>query len=260
VTGIPGPNPYIGEHVHDCDEIMMHWGSDYEIPQVLGGEIEFYIGGQPITFNTTTSMYIPKGTPHGPVTWKKFQRPHLQMSILLGNGNALPDWKKAVQNAGAPLPLKTTKFDYEQYASRSPVREIGDTKQLGRQNPSMTYMSRVLNNKANCYIEFGWIYGIVVPSLPEMNHENFDEFVLHFGGDYNNPEALGADMDFGVGGHNMTFSNNAIAYIPKGLRHGPLCQHKVRKPFIEMAVMLGAGSAAEAWARTTRKDGTAPKP
>jgi len=29
--------------------------------------------------------------------------------------------------------------------------------------------------------------------------------------------------------------------------HGPLNWHKVRKPFIEMAIMLGAGTMAEGW-------------
>lgn len=83
VYGIPKPNPCVREHVHDYDEILLFYGSDTKNPQVLGGEIEFYIGGQPINFNTTTSMYIPKGTPHGPVTWKKFYYPHMQMSFIL---------------------------------------------------------------------------------------------------------------------------------------------------------------------------------
>ena len=49
IYGIPRPNPYVHEHVHDYDEIILHWGGRYETPQDLGAEIEFYIGGQPIT-------------------------------------------------------------------------------------------------------------------------------------------------------------------------------------------------------------------
>jgi quercetin dioxygenase-like cupin family protein len=71
---------------------MIHWGGNPEIPQVLGGEIEFYIGGQPITFNTTTGIFIPKGTPHGPMTWKKFEFPHIQMNLILGSGSYEEAW------------------------------------------------------------------------------------------------------------------------------------------------------------------------
>jgi hypothetical protein len=92
IYGIPDPNPSLHEHVHDFDEIVMHMGGDYRTPQVLGGEVEFYVGGQPITFNTPTAFCIPKGTPHGPVIWKKFQFPHLQMAIMCGTGSAGEAW------------------------------------------------------------------------------------------------------------------------------------------------------------------------
>ena len=39
IYDIPSPNPHIMEHVHDYDEIVLHWGGDYKRPQVLGGEI-----------------------------------------------------------------------------------------------------------------------------------------------------------------------------------------------------------------------------
>ena len=84
IYGVPEPNPCISEHVHDYDQIQIFWGSDSQTPQDLGGEIEYYIGGQPVTFNTTTGIFIPKGTPHGPVTWEKFRYPHIQMVLTLG--------------------------------------------------------------------------------------------------------------------------------------------------------------------------------
>ena len=87
IYGLPEPNPHISEHVHDFDEIIMHFGGGPYTSRDLGAEIEFYIGGQPITFNTTTSAFIPRGVPHGPLTWKKFARPHVQMVIMLGTGN-----------------------------------------------------------------------------------------------------------------------------------------------------------------------------
>ena len=86
ISGLPKPNPQISEHMHDFDEIIMHLGGDPNTSRNLDAEIELYIGGQLITFNTTTSVFIPKGVPHGPLTWKKFTKTHIQMVIILGTG------------------------------------------------------------------------------------------------------------------------------------------------------------------------------
>src|SRR4030042_7076439 len=116
ITGLPRPG-ISREHTHDCDEIVLFWGGNYQTPQVLGGEIEYIIGGQPVTFNTTTSFYIPKGTPHGLSTWKKFTSPHMRMSMMLGMGEYIVHESKSA--------VKKNGFDYEQYAIRSPMREAG---------------------------------------------------------------------------------------------------------------------------------------
>ncbi|MBN2062647.1 MAG: hypothetical protein JW882_19760 [Deltaproteobacteria bacterium] len=58
-----------------------------EIPETLGAEIEFCIDDEPLTFNTSTAIYIPKSLKHGPLTWKKFERPHLLMPIVIGTGS-----------------------------------------------------------------------------------------------------------------------------------------------------------------------------
>lgn len=245
IYDIPAPNPHVHEHVHDFDEIIHYWGGDLDTPQVLGGEIEFYIGGQPVTFNTTTSMFIPKGTPHGPVTWKKFQFPHMEMVLALDNGNPVESIEKSgIMEPKKALPKKTTKFDYEQYVIRSPMREaaIGFK---GLQSPSMTYMSSIQINAANHYIDWAWVSDIVEPKIGEHVHNANDELVLHIGGDPNNPEDLGADMEYGIGGDLLQFNTSYGVFLPKGLRHGPLNWKKVRKPHVEMAIVFGVGTFHE---------------
>jgi hypothetical protein len=246
IYGIPEPNPHVMEHVHDYDEILLFYGGDYKQPQVLGAEVEFYIGGQPITFNTTTSMYIPKGTPHGPATWKKFHYPHAQMAFILGTGDPNKAWGKDITSGNNKPSKKTKDFDYEQYVIRSPMREAGPG-QKNRQSPTMTYMSRTQINVANTYIEWGWIWGVVEGGLPKMVHDNLDEIVLHIGGDPKDPEDLGADLEFDMGNDELIFNKSFGMWIPKGVLHGPLKWHKVRKPHIEMAIMLGAGTVTEGW-------------
>jgi hypothetical protein len=84
---MPDPNPHIFEHVHrDNDEIVLHIGSDPHDPEDLGAEIEFVVDGETLVINKTSAVYIPKGVKHGPLTWKSFTRPHIQMTIILGAG------------------------------------------------------------------------------------------------------------------------------------------------------------------------------
>ncbi len=253
IYGIPDPNPSLHEHVHEYDEIVMHWGSDYKRPQVLGGEVEFYVAGQPVTFNTTNAFYLPKGTPHGPVTWKKFARPHMQMAIMLGTGSAGEAWESSGigEEKGAP-PKIMGDFDYEQYVVRSPLREAGAEFTKGRTSPTMTYMSGVQVPGVKYYIEMGWTFGMpesktAGAGMPEMVHENYDKIVLHIGGDPDNPEDLGGEVEFYVGGQPLTFNTTSALFIPRGLRHGPLRLKEYRKPHLVIAIMCGVGTLKEGW-------------
>ena len=86
VLGMPDPNPHIGEHTHDYDEIILHIGTDPNNPEDLGGEIEIGVDGHPVVIDSTSALYVPKGVKHGPLVWKKFDRPHLELTIMIGAG------------------------------------------------------------------------------------------------------------------------------------------------------------------------------
>jgi len=87
VFGMPDPNPHIHEHVHDYDKIVIHLGTNPKNQEDLGGEIEFMVDGQPLIINKTSAVYVPKGVKHGPLTWKKYSRPHLEFTIMIGAGS-----------------------------------------------------------------------------------------------------------------------------------------------------------------------------
>ena len=87
VLAMPDPNPHIGEHAHTYDEIVIHLGIDPKNPEELGAEIEFVVDGKPLTIEKTSSVFVPKGVKHGPLTWKRFDKPHLEMTIMIGAGS-----------------------------------------------------------------------------------------------------------------------------------------------------------------------------
>jgi hypothetical protein len=248
IYDIPEPNPHIHEHVHDFDEIVLHIGGDPYNPEDLGGEIEFYVGGQPLTFTTTTGLFIPAGVSHGPLTWKKVTKPHIEMAIMLGTVDAAQGWgKSGIKEAKNTLPQKKDNVDYEKYLVRKPVYEQGPPVK-GRQHPTMTYMSRQLVPAANHYIEFGWIYAMPEPNphIFEMTH-GFDEVVFHIGGDPQNPLDLGAEIEFYLGDKLLTVNKTHGEWIPRGVKHGPETWKKVTKPHIEMALLLNCGDLKEGW-------------
>jgi hypothetical protein len=86
VWDMPDPNPHIFEHVHDYEEMVIHFGSNYGQPLELGAEIEFCVGGQPLKIAKTSAVYVPSGIKHGPLTWKNYQYPHFEMAIMPGAG------------------------------------------------------------------------------------------------------------------------------------------------------------------------------
>ena len=80
----PKPNPmHQAMESHDYDEIILNIGADPQHPEYLGAEIEGYMGDDRQLSTTTTALFIPRGVKHGRVTWKSFEKPHLQMAIKL---------------------------------------------------------------------------------------------------------------------------------------------------------------------------------
>ncbi len=237
------PEPHIFEHTLTYDRIYIFWSTDYKYPQNLGATIECYIGGQRTEFSNTTSLFIPKGTRLGPVNWLKWTAPHIMMQFILGTGDTSVLTKSGMFQPKNVLPKKTDEINYEQYVVRSPLREAGDARQEPyRMYPTMTYMSSRQCKANNNYIEFGYIWDKVEPPVPRMTHYNFNEIVLHFGNDPDNPTNLGCHMRFDVGNDKLEFDTNYCIWLPKGMTHGPLMWYDVKRPFIEMAIMLDAGT------------------
>lgn len=167
----------------------------------------------------------------------------MQMAMMCGTGSMGEAWEESgIHERKIKLPVKTGQFDYEQYAVRSPVREKGG-------DGSLTYMSSAQVPGVKYHIEYGWMTrqsASRVESIEEMAHREADEIILHLGGDPANPEDLGAEMEFLVGGQVLTFNTTSTLFIPRGVKHRPLRYKKFRQPHLFIAIMCGAGSLKEA--------------
>ncbi len=57
-------------------------------------------------------------------------------------------------------------------------------------------------------------------------------------------------LEFGIDDQPFEFDTTHCAYIPRMVNHGPLVWKEVRRPVIELAMMLGAGTEQEGWANS----------
>ena len=142
------------------------------------------------------------------------------------------------------------KKSYKKNLVDKPHYEVGGNQVIkGRQNPTMTFMSNDLVPGSDTYIEIGWVWDMPDPNphIHEHSHrEGCNEIVLNIGSDPNNPEDLGAEIEFVVGGQPLVFDTTSALFIPAGVKHGPLTWKRLTRPHLQMAMVLGAGTMAEA--------------
>ena len=112
-------------------------------------------------------------------------------------------------------------INYERFLVRKPVREVGRNSPVRRKpfrtSPGMNYMCNELVPGSNTYIEMGWRWDLPDPNphIHEHVNENHDEIILHIGSDYQNPEDLGAEIEFCVGGQPLVFNSTTALFVPK---------------------------------------------
>ncbi|NLA75191.1 MAG: hypothetical protein GX846_06955, partial [Deltaproteobacteria bacterium] len=215
----------------------------------LGAEITCFLGGQSISLNTTSALYIKKGVRHGPVIWNSFSRPHLEKSVILGPEKNNSAWVDPGQAGKQPKTSfsKNHDVDYEKYVVRKPLMLQGTEVTDAIESPARIYMSSEIIPDSQIYTDFGWIPGMpgLNPPIPDHSHD-YEEVVLLVGNDPNNPEILGAELEFCINDEPLTFNRTTAIYAPKSLKHGPLTWKDFSRPHLLMPIVFGTGSLAEA--------------
>jgi hypothetical protein len=62
-------------HAHDYDETVAFFGTDFEHPNDLCGEIEFWIEDEKFLLTKSCLIFLPKRTFHGPLVIRRVERP-----------------------------------------------------------------------------------------------------------------------------------------------------------------------------------------
>jgi hypothetical protein len=70
-------------HSHSFDEYLMFLGTNPDNQFELGGEVEFWLGGEQHMITRTCAVFVPSGLSHCPIYFKRVDRPF--MFITTGN-------------------------------------------------------------------------------------------------------------------------------------------------------------------------------
>lgn len=69
------PHTVNQSHTHNYDEVLAFFGTNYNDPHDLGGEIELWLGGEKQTITKSAIVFIPKGLQHCPLIYKQVEKP-----------------------------------------------------------------------------------------------------------------------------------------------------------------------------------------
>ena len=73
--GTDSPSVPALSHKHDYDEVLCMCGTNFDDPYELGGEVEFWLGGEKHLITQSCMIFIPKGLEHGPLKYNRVDAP-----------------------------------------------------------------------------------------------------------------------------------------------------------------------------------------
>jgi hypothetical protein len=75
------PRTVVTPHAHNFDEVLCFFGTDFDDPHDLRGEIEFWLGDEKHMFTKSSIVFIPKQLQHGPLIYHRVEKPIFSFSL-----------------------------------------------------------------------------------------------------------------------------------------------------------------------------------
>ena len=74
-----------GAHTHEFSEMITFFGTDYDNPEDLGGEVELWLEDEQYILTQSFLCYVPAGMKHCPLQLRNIQRPIFHFTIGPGS-------------------------------------------------------------------------------------------------------------------------------------------------------------------------------
>jgi len=230
-----GPWPVGGKygHVHPYGEVFAFTGLDYDNPNTLGAELELALGedGEEHIIAAPSIVVLPAGVSHMPMVTKKVDKPFGFLAISLSAGEKTEE----LTSRGKAFPLFNK---YGELITRMEMRDMHRKK-----GGNADYIAFWSGQKHDGFLlNFTWAFHTGTGAWHEHDphvHPN-DEALVFVGLDPENPDYLGAEIEFRFGEEQEVhvFDTPSVVIAPKGLVHCPLITRKVEKPYAFTAIVL----------------------
>lgn len=220
-------------HVHPYGEVFIFTGLNYDHPNTLGAELVLALGeeAEDHIIAAPSVVAIPAGVPHLPIIAKEVVKPYGFLAISVSGEDKtteLTERKKAFILANKCGEMIT----------RMELRDMKRKK--GGNADFIAFWSG--KNTPGFLLNFTWAFhtgtGLWHEHDPHV-HPN-DEALVFVGLDPDNPDYLGAEIEFRFGEEQEVhvFDAPSVVIAPKGLVHCPLITRRVDKPYAFTAICL----------------------
>jgi hypothetical protein len=134
--------------------------------------------------------------------------------------------------------LKYKKYIVEDYVI-SEEEKVPSTANLER----LSRLARILSLdddivKGAFHMSFSWVLRpSTMPFDAEPHTHEFDEVIGFIGSDWQNPRDLGGEIEFWMEDEKYILNHSCVIFIPKGIKHCPLKDLRVDRPFLHFGVL-----------------------
>ncbi len=233
---VVGPQP----HIHPFDELFAFFGSNFDDPSDLCGEMEFWLEDHPVTFNKSCIIHIPAGMKHSPLNTKRQDKPifHFSMGRTSSYEHTVLG-EKPGKYAGEKNMRKYFVFS-DKADRKTPAfrKEIPD-----RFIDRVAHLDSDVVPGSNFHAETSWIWpeersglkGQGVTFVDKHTH-SFPEIIAFFATGFDDIHKLHGEVELWVEGKPYKINKSFAAIIPEGVEHGPLTVKNVQKPIFHYTV------------------------
>jgi hypothetical protein len=222
--------PGRGAHTHPFDELLIFFGYDDNDLGYLGSEMSLALGKELEVhrFDTPTVVAAPGDFPHCPLITEKVVKPFGHFHLALSGRYAVGTVEEGGQTDGHKYdhlvhPMVPAKGPGGAGAAQEIIVTGDDLEGID------------INFNMGLYNQTGrW---------PGASHSHpYDEVIVFFGHDTDNPSYLGAELTVAMGtaGEEHTIDAPTAIAIPKGVPHYPVTCNRLERPYGVMKVGLAA--------------------
>jgi len=223
--------PNRGAHAHPFAECLFFFGYDPDDLSYLGADMELQMGKEyeKHFFSVPMVVAAPGGFAHCPLLTNKVYKPFGHFHLALNPGYAAVPVKQEGTTDGKKYNKYFKKLEVKKGPGGADAKErwaisgkdVADFK---------VNVAMEIHNKAGAW------------QTEKKTHTHpYDECLVFFGHDVNNPNYLGAELTIDIGKEHEkhTFNMPTAVCIPKGTPHFPIVCNKVEKPYRFVQIGLG---------------------